>query len=145
MIAMQVKGLKEVFEKTRKINNRARKLNTPMSIIAAKAYKEVMNNFREQKSPTGIWEKWLFQGKRVSTRPTKRGGTKLLQDTGRLRGSIRFSAGVTSAKIYTNVKYAGVHQYGSAKKNIVARPFLKVSLKKIKEFSRFLERYLIRG
>lgn len=49
---------------------------------------------------------------------------KILQDTGTLRASISAQATNNSVRVGSNVVYAKVHQLGSQKKNIPARPFL---------------------
>jgi phage gpG-like protein len=49
---------------------------------------------------------------------------KILQDTGYLKASITARATNSSVRIGSNLKYAPVHQLGSQKKHIPARPFL---------------------
>ena len=55
------------------------------------------------------------------------GRAKILQNTGRLKRSIRSRNTKTEAIIGTNVKYAAVHNFGSRKKNIPQRRFMGLS------------------
>lgn len=57
------------------------------------------------------------------------GGRKPLTDTTRLRRSIAYRAAARSLKIFTNVEYAAIHQFGGAAgrghaAHIPARPYL---------------------
>lgn len=49
---------------------------------------------------------------------------KILQDTGRLRNSVRARHTRTEAIVGTNVKYAAVHNFGYPKRNIPQRRFM---------------------
>jgi len=104
--------------------------------------RSVQKNFDEQRSPAG--DPWAslkrprqIRGK-VTTRrlaaviATTRIGAlgyrvtsfKILQDTGRLLHSIHRTATNDDVRIGTDVVYARVHQFGYAKKNIPARPYI---------------------
>ena len=87
-------------------------------------YKDVLTHFEREEGPDGKWERW--KGGR-STRPTKRGGSKMLQDTGRLRLSIQPSHSSESAVVGTNIEYAAIQNYGSSKKDHPAREFMWIS------------------
>jgi phage gpG-like protein len=71
---------------------------------------------------------------------------KILQDRGLLRGSLStgsaVKAGARSVSVGTAVKYAAVHQFGSAKKKIPARPFLVIQDDDRAEFADLLKRHL---
>jgi phage gpG-like protein len=94
---------------------------------------DVMDHFRKELGPDGNWVRFLNRkGQRVSERQSyykgvKRGGTKLLQDTGRLRASLSEISDNTSAVVGTNLIYAPTHQYGDPHRNIVERPFCWLS------------------
>ncbi len=116
-------------------------------------YRESMRCFKEQRAPDGtpwaplspmtIWKRaykrlgsyrnTLKRKKLLHTSKYKKFTTsmKILQDTGRLRGSISFRAEGAAAVIGSGLRYARVHQLGGktedGKYNIPARPFLGLS------------------
>lgn len=68
---------------------------------------------------------------------------KILLDTGRLRGSIVSDVvSGTEVQIGTNVKYAGVQQFGGGKSKLVARPFLVIQADDEAEFASLLTDWL---
>ena len=152
MIEIKVKGIKKVKNNLNAIEQRSKNLKLAMGVVGAKAWKDVNNSFDIEKDEDGKrWKKRLEPKKkkgirkRVSTRPTKRGGNKLLQDTGLLRESIRWKHGSDWARVFTKTKYAGVHQYGAPSKNIVKRSYMWVSEKVQKGFSKIIGRYIVDG
>ncbi len=52
---------------------------------------------------------------------------KILEDTGKLRGSVTTECDNTSARVGSNLIYAKTHQFGCKKRNIPARPFIGLS------------------
>lgn len=80
-------------------------------------YKDVIGHFEKEVGPgREKWKRFKWpDGKARNTRPTKRGGTKLLQDTGRLKGSIVPFVEKDSAGARTNVDYAIYHNDGTKK------------------------------
>lgn len=98
-------------------------------VISSMMFRDVDDHFRQESGPKRPWPKWSRRTKtgRVffKSRPTKRGGTKLLQDTGRLKGGSRPFTSKTEVGIINRVKYAGFHQFGT--KNMVARKFYWLS------------------
>lgn len=74
----------------------------------------------------------------------RKGSKSILQDTGRLLGSISHTASRNRAIIGTSVEYAGFLQGGT--KNMVARPFMGISAQNMVEItaavSAWVERYM---
>jgi phage gpG-like protein len=92
--------------------------------VAARAYKECMKHFEEERGPEGKWEP-LKPVTLARRRKGPHGGSaKILQDTGRLRASILFRGFKNKALVFTNMIYGAVHQMGF--KQIPARPYLWV-------------------
>ena len=76
-----------------------------MRAVAGLFETETERNFAAQGRPA-----WLG----LSPRTKKRRGAdaKILQDTGRLAGSVATSYDASQARVGTNVKYAAIHQFG---------------------------------
>lgn len=108
-------------------------------LAATAIYKDVMQHFDRQEGPGSKWLLWKYpDGKRASPRPTRRGGTKLLQDTGVLRASIKPYHNENEGGVKTDVDYAAVHNDGSEKKDIPQREFMWISdevLEKIEDMA----------
>ncbi|OPZ64962.1 MAG: Phage virion morphogenesis family protein [bacterium ADurb.Bin478] len=68
------------------------------------------------------WDPWSGRYGRRRHR-----GQSLLQSSNRLLNSITFVVHPDSVEIGTNVIYGATHQYGDAKRNIPARPYLGLS------------------
>jgi phage virion morphogenesis protein len=111
--------------------------------------KESMECFKGQRAPDGTpWQK-LSQGSLMSrayqrTRSHRKrlkrmagyksktfqrvmGSAKILEDTGKLRGSVATEFDNSSARVGSNLIYAKTHQFGCRKRNIPARPFIGLS------------------
>jgi len=102
-----------VIKRFKDMGERAKNPRTYMDVIGAKAWREVVKNFNLAQNEDGSdWAKWKKGNKRVSVRPTKRGGNKILIDTGLLRTSIRWIANNVEARIFTKTKYAKYHDHG---------------------------------
>lgn len=127
MLEVKVEGMAVVKKRFKEMQDKSKNPRHAMDVIGAKAFKDVINSFAIEENEDGqAWAKFKDPktGKRISRRPTKRGGTKLLQDTGRLRNSIRWAANNLEARVFTKVKYAGYHEYG---KNAMHRSFMWVN------------------
>ncbi len=74
--------------------------------------------FREQKSPDGI--NWAAL-KPATVAKRRNGSSEILNDTGRLKGSISHVATNSFVEITTDTEYAPFHQFGTNR--MVARPF----------------------
>ena len=119
-------GLKKMFEFDLKTSDTARryiqkverKIGTtraPLAKASLIMLRSVDKNFREEGRP----KKW--KGLSPMTiglrRKGKKGGRpKILQDTGRLKGSIAAKIHKDHAVVGTNVKYARLHQFGGTTK-----------------------------
>ena len=148
---LEIKGIGVDKLKLRfiKMQNRAKEHAQVMSAIGAMGYKDVIKSFRLEKNEDG--SKWLRfkdrKGNRVPVRQTivkgkKRGGTKLLQDTGLLRSSIRWKSTKKWAKVFTNIKYAKYHEEG---KGEMHRSFMWVDTKIRKKVGPMIRRYILNG
>lgn len=98
--------------------NEARDLDEAVSNFYANAaiiaHNRVSQLFEQDSGPDGPW-KPLKKGRR-------RGGSKILQDTGRLKGSIVPFSGRDYAGVGTDLDYAPYHNYGT--KHIPQREFM---------------------
>jgi phage gpG-like protein len=120
MLTVDTSALKIVKRRFEQMRDRAKIPKTAMDIIGAKGWKDVINSFAIEQDEDGSAWKPL-------KRPRKRGGSKLLQNTGRLRMSIRWAANNTEARIFTKTKYAKFHEYGT--KYIPVRSFMWLNSK----------------
>lgn len=106
MIAVKL-DLEKVEKKFKKLEQKALRPKRTIDIIAAKAWRNVLDHFKTQSTPEGKkWQGWKHKGKRVRVRPYGRGGSMLLQDTGYLRMSTRFKTVKSDAIVYNKTEYA---------------------------------------
>jgi phage virion morphogenesis protein len=117
---------------------RARVQNTKpaMKDIGEELVSRILDSFEREASPYG--EKWaplkpatiLGRARRFKTKKAKRAAVanpRILQDTGALRSSIEIqSVSNDHVTVWSRQPYAGVHQFGSARKNIQARRFFPI-------------------
>ena len=96
-----------------------------MKEIAIRGHADVIDHFQKEAGPSSSWAN------------TKRGG-KILQDTGRLKQSIRTSYSKRIAQVRTNMEYAATHNFGFKKKNIPQREFMYLSKKAIEKIKKRL-------
>lgn len=108
---------------------------------------ETLRSFQNECGPDGRAWKPLSARTILARRKGKRKslGTKILQDTGRLRASISVNHGAGWAEIGTTIKYAPVHQYGSKKRNIPARPFIGLSQTMVERIQATMIKWLEQG
>lgn len=91
---------------------------------------------------------WNKKGTQLSKKGVKAmAGRKVLTDTGVLRRSISYRAGVKSLSIFTNIPYAAIHQFGGkagrgGKATIPARPYLLFQPEDIEYFKRRLAEFV---
>lgn len=78
----------------------------------------VLFGFRDEKSPDGI--NWAALSPQTIAR-RRNNSDKILNDTGRLKGSFAHVATNSHVEITTDTEYAPFHQFGTSK--FVARPF----------------------
>jgi len=123
--------------------HRATHTDEALKKVGARWKGNVLLSFRESKSPWG----WSWARLRPSTISRRRkGSSKPLMDTGRLRNSITYSVRGNVLELGTNVRYASTHQFGARKGqygrgkyktrrgsfpipwgDITARPFLPIA------------------
>lgn len=82
-------------------------------------FKDIIEHFKQERGPAGRWARLKY----------RKG--KALQDTGRLRNSLLPGSGMqervgnNAVLLFTNVEYAGTHNYGKGK--IPQREFMWLS------------------
>lgn len=123
---LTIEGLDEAQRLTEDVQKRLRDMS-PALRAAAEEFKTLTDDsFEAQAAPSGAgWEPL----KEATLRRRRGGGGRILIDTGRLRNSLTAVAQATALRVGqitggATPKYARVHQFGSAKQNIPARPFL---------------------
>lgn len=139
-LEIEISGSEEVFKQLQNVQGL---LIDPTAILdeaAALILNRMRRNFLTQTAPDGT--KWPESAAARRRAETGRGGGTLF-DTGQLFRSIQlFSIGPNERSIATDVEYAPIHNYGTAK--MIARVFMGfseadaalaqgVALKKIKE------------
>ena len=131
-------GTIEAMGELRDVKRRILDLRPPMRVGAAALTRLIDDTFDQQRAPGGAKWQDIKQATKDARRSPKRGrgkkrksgrrarppntSARILIDTGRLRRSwFARPKGRKEIEFGTNVPYAGVHQAGSTKKNIVAR------------------------
>ena len=102
-----------------RLQGNATNLHAAFEAIGEDIKKNVAMCFRDEQSPDGV--NW----KALSPQTIKRrrnNSNKILNDTGRLKGSFAHIATNSHVEITTDVEYAGFHQFGTSK-GLTARPF----------------------
>lgn len=119
-----------------KLRSRASDMTPVMTDIGEELVSRILDSFEREASPYG--EKWaplkpatiLGRARRFKTKKAKQAAVanpRILQDTGTLRTSIEIkSVGNDHVTVWSRAEYAATHQFGSARKNIPARPFFPV-------------------
>lgn len=103
---------RQVLDALRELQARTANLRQPMTEIGAVIKDQTRLRFREQADPWG----GTWQPLSAATRARRRKGSdKALLDTGRLRNSITYQAGIDSVTIGTNTVYAALQQFGAKK------------------------------
>jgi phage virion morphogenesis protein len=127
----------QVMAALEKLRARASDMTPVMTDIGEELVSRILDSFEREASPYG--EKWaplkpatiLGRARRFKTKKAKQAAVdnpRILQDTGYLRSSIEIqSVGSDHVTVWSRAEYAAVHQFGSTRKNIPARPFFPVS------------------
>jgi len=170
-VAIQVSVYDKLSPKLRILARSLKSFRKPLEEAEVYMYGSIEKTFREQGRPNK-WAPWKnpeklllarmyrhYQGtlkrmkkeqrQELRERVLAKGG-QILIDTGRLRASVSGKGGADSVRkledtrleIGTNVKYAPVHQFGSPKKNIPARPFLQFLPEDIKRIVSIFKNYI---
>jgi phage gpG-like protein len=127
-IRIPATSFKSAQRKLSKAHNSAKQFERAHKKIAVKLDRWVQLNFRSQGQTLGSdrWPSFARGGRIV----TKKGGSyldesaKLLQDTGRLRGSFQPFWSRKTAGIGSDLSYSKQHQEGNESKNLPARRML---------------------
>jgi len=148
MAGVVFKGLDAFRKKTNKMVKRMKDESKLHKINTLHAMRDIDDHFKKEEGPNNKkWVKWskkTDKGRKFfSSRPTRRGGTKLLQDTGRLKGSFVSVQIKNGTMILNNVKYASFHQTGTSK--MPRRKFLYLSPKARSTIVKRLNRFYFRG
>ena len=116
MISVNVEGLSRVRALFESVLKRSVNPNTALEVIATKGWKDVIEHFRDESGPDGKWK--ALKHTRAS------GGNRILQDTGRLRLAQRWrTVGYDEAHIFTQIKYAAIHNFGGTVKTKSGKSF----------------------
>lgn len=120
-------------------------------------YKDIIEHFDREEGEGGKkWKKRKSSTQRAYTRLNKKNKkynptNKLLQMTGTLRQSILSgkktnvqNVGRRGILVFSKVKYSGVHNYGSTKKNIPKREFMWLSGKTVQNFADYMLKEIIK-
>jgi len=100
-----------------------------MQKVSTLMFKDVLNHFGKEQGDQGSWT------------PLKYRKGKILQDTGRLRNSIKADNTKDSASVGTRLEYAATHNYG--RDNIPERKFLWLSKEMLKQITDILGKYFV--
>ena len=132
-------GLGEALGTLRLLATKSEDLTPMLGELGQDEVARVVQRFEHEEDPQGNPWATLQRPRRKRRGKRRRRGIsdKLLQDTGRLKGSIQAQVlGGSVLLVGSNVKYAPFHQFGTV--FIPARPFLGVSddlLASIKELT----------
>lgn len=125
-VEVEMDALKKRLQKMRDNLSNPSPTTQKVSVLM---HKDVMDHFGKTESDTGSWK------------PLKYRKGKALQDTGRLRNSIKPTNTKDEAIVGTNVIYAATHNYG--RDNIPQRKFLWLSKEIQENITNILGKYFI--
>lgn len=114
---------RRALKKLNRLEQRMRNTRPLMRDIAGVMADAVEENFAREGRPK--WVDLQPATKKARARKNKWPG-KILQVSGKLASSVSQRSSQTEAAVGSNLVYAGVHQFGSTKQNIPARPFLRM-------------------
>ena len=108
----------------KKMKNAYPKLRSAVMVFG---FKDIIDHFSKEEGENGRWKPRKASTQRSYSRKGK-AGNKLLQDTGALRGSLIHGqtekVGANNVLMFTQVPYAGRHNYG---KGMPKREFMWLS------------------
>lgn len=140
LIDINVK-MAEVKARMKDLSTRLADKKTPLMQMSIWLFKSVQKNFDEQSADGKAWPPLapatLYQ--KLHRRKKRSASPMILQDTGRLKGSIHMAVGNDYASVSTNVPYAPHQNFGTKNRRIPARAFMLIrreNLSRIKEISR---------
>ena len=149
-LKLRLVGQSNVLNTLKLMMRRADEPSRLVARLAVIGFQDVMDHFRKEegaKKSGDTPSSWArLSPITIAYRRTGKGtgGHKILQDTGRLRGSIiPGTRGTRRAFVSTNLVYAATHQYGRG--NIPARPFLWISRSGLDKMVRVALDWVARG
>lgn len=108
-----------------KLKGNTQKFTKFLQVAAStEGFRDIINHFKEESGPSGGWKELK-----------KPRSGKILQLTGRLRGSILPDTGGTeimgnnAVRMFSNVEYSRTHDLGDPSRNIPQREFMWLSNK----------------
>ena len=137
MAGIKMVGLNNWLKRLQVTKRRVETHRPAMAVISQKGRKDVLNHFREESGPSGRW--------RPLKKPRQSGGSKILHDTGRLRGAISAENTDDTATVSAGTSYAATHNFGDNSRNIPQRKFLWISAQALKSMALTLSKYIIKG
>ena len=146
-VSLKVIGLERVRRNFRAMGKRATNQQGGFwNFWGARAFRQVIKNFAEEKGPNGKWEDLADSTKAARRKGPRKRGFKILQDKGRLRASTRFKSFKDKALVFSNVKYADFHQHQHKKyKRPPKRQFMWVPSGFIKKMADRFAKFVVGG
>jgi phage gpG-like protein len=111
-LSVRTSGFEAIRKKMTDASKRAQNNVDFSDYVAARAYKEAMKNFDEEKGPDGRWASLSPQTIARRRKGKGSGSDKILQDTTRMKQSIIYSASKNIARVICNMAYGIIHQDG---------------------------------
>jgi len=136
VIKFEAKNLVGVSKKLEGLEDRMKNPAVAFKRIAIEGWKDVLDHFNKEEDPDG--KKWAKLKRKRRRGKTSKG--KILQDTGRLRASIRHKVVKDEAVVFTVVDYAKTHQEGI---RVPKRSFMGLSKKAVEKIMELFKRYVI--
>lgn len=122
-----ITGWREVQNVVNNLRRAGAETSEIMRAISERMQAMQLDHFEDEKDSSG--KKWAPLRPMTLLRRTGSGGEKILQDHGRLIGSIASKSSKTFAAAGTNVKYAKKHQEGDEDGNVPQREFIYLTSK----------------
>jgi len=135
-VSIKVKpDMRQIRAKFRHMTDEMNKPQAAMKVIGFRGFKDITEHFNKSEGLTGEWDELK--------RPRKRGGSKPLMDTGRLRMTFSFRYMRRAVELIKDVSYAKYHEYGT--KHIPKREFMWVSAAARKSMLKLLMSSIMRS
>ena len=139
----ELKGFDKVVRFFSDMTKRVKDNTEINKTMAAMGFKNVMEHFEDEKDEYGRkWPRWIKKGQRYTARPTKRGGNKMLQDSGSMKNAVKFKATRSEAIVYIINKVAGFHHDGT--KKMEKRRFMYIDNSMFERIANLYARYLVK-
>lgn len=129
-VKIALRGQAALLKVLNELSLKAKDTSALMARLATLGFRDIMDHFAKESGPDGKWSPLKINRRRIGRYRKLRGARhKILQDKGRLRGSIQpvVESPHRAVIATTGVIYAATHQFGNKKRNIPARPFMWLS------------------